>query len=99
MRFRQAQTFLPTVANGRRSERPAVRRPRSDGPGNAEKVVGLTPKGGTLPTGWNDGLQVSGTIVRVITFQSWFRWIEITGSTLRMSCVPSFGPTLKFASF
>src|SRR5690348_12829151 len=45
----------------------------------AENVVGPSPKGGTVAAGWNDGLQTSGSMVRVITFQSWLIWIGITG--------------------
>src|SRR6185436_17771504 len=33
---------------------------------NAEKVVGASPNGGTVATGWNDGFHTSGTMVRVI---------------------------------
>jgi hypothetical protein len=46
---------------------------------NAENVIGLSPNGGTAASGWKDGLQTSGNMVRVITFQSSLAWIGITG--------------------
>src|SRR5215472_6369248 len=63
---------------------------------NAVKVVGASPNGGTLASGCKDGLQTSGRTVRVITFQFSLTWMGMTGWICRMSCVPLFGPTLKF---
>ena len=80
-------------------DRSAAERPAVDVSGRrqkAEKVVGLRPNGGTLAIGWNDGFQTSGKIVRVMTFQSCVRWMGITGWMFRTSCVPLFGPKLKF---
>ena len=65
---------------------------------NAENVVGPVPNG-TVCAGCSDGCQISGRIVRVMTFQSSLMWIGMTGWTLRMSCVPLFGPVLKLVLF
>ena len=65
---------------------------------NAEKVVGQVPNG-TVWADWNDGCQINGRIVRVMIFQLSLMWIGITGWILRMSCVPLFGPVLKFVLF
>src|SRR3954451_5636771 len=54
---------------------------------NAENVVGPVPNG-TVCIGCSDGCQISGRMVRVMTFQSSLMWIGITGWMLRMSCVP-----------
>src|SRR3954452_6269527 len=59
----------------------------------AEKVVGPVPKGTVFASGWKEGCQISGRMVRVMMFHSSFRWIGMTGWTLRISCVPRFGPT------
>ena len=50
----------------------------------AENVVGARPNG-TLCAGCSDRLQTRGRMVRVIRFQSGFRWIGMIGSTLRTS--------------
>src|SRR5690348_8787117 len=46
---------------------------------NAVKLVGAIPNGGGLPAGWKDGLHTREATVRVITFQSGFTWIGMTG--------------------
>ena len=40
----------------------------------------------------SDGIQITGTMVRVMMFQSLLIEIGITGWILRMFCVPRSGP-------
>ena len=49
--------------------------------------------------GLSAGCQITGTIVRVMMFQSLLISIGITGWMFRMFCVPLSGPTLKLVLF
>ena len=49
--------------------------------------------------GPSDGIEITGTIVRVMTFQSSFTEIGITGWMLRMFCVPFSGPKFRLVLF
>ena len=49
--------------------------------------------------GPSDGFQITGTIVRVMTFHSSFTEIGITGWMLRMFCVPFSGPKFRLVLF
>ena len=50
-------------------------------------------------SGPSDGIQITGTIVRVMMFQSLSIEIGITGWMLRMFCVPFSGPKLRLVLF
>ena len=52
-----------------------------------------------LSPGPSDGFEITGTIVRVMIFQSLLTEIGITGWMLRMFCVPLSGPKLRFVLF
>jgi hypothetical protein len=49
--------------------------------------------------GPSDGFQITGRMVRVMTFQSLLTSIGITGWMLRMFCVPFSGPKLRLVLF
>ncbi len=49
--------------------------------------------------GPSDGIEITGTIVRVMMFQSLLISIGITGWMLRMFCVPFSGPKFKLVLF
>ncbi len=49
--------------------------------------------------GPSEGIEITGTMVRVMMFQSSLTEIGITGWMLRMFCVPLSGPKLKLVLF
>jgi hypothetical protein len=51
------------------------------------------------PIGLSAGIEITGTMVRVMMFQSLLTDTGITGWMFRMFCVPPCGPTLKLVLF
>ena len=70
---------------------PHVRLP-PEGERKNDAKMSLTPKAGVPPSN-KGGWLTSGTITRVMRFQSVFSANGITGCTFRMNRVCSFGPT------
>ena len=86
------------VGNWRTGPAPQIQLPGLAGDTNAVNVVSPMPVVAPSP-GPSDGFQITGRIVRVITFQSSFTEIGITGWMLRMFCVPLSGPKLRLVLF
>src|SRR6478735_2709909 len=70
---------------------PQIHLPGFAGERKAVTTISPTPLVLSMP-GPNEGIEMTGNIVRVMMFQSLFTEIGITGWMLRMFCVPFSGP-------
>jgi hypothetical protein len=84
-------TALLLVGNCTTGPAPQIHSPGLAGDRNAVNVVSPMPVLLSM-FGPSDGCQITGTMVRVMMFQSSLMETGITGWMLRMFCVPFSGP-------